>query len=183
MSGALDPAVALALRAGFALLFASTLVHKLRAPADFRAAVGGFGLVPRVAVGVSAAALAAGEAAVVVALIVRPAMGGMGAALLLLVYAAAMALVLLRGGGGVDCGCGGVVTGGPVRGSLVGRNLVLAALALPLLVPVGPRPLAWLDAVTVVGAVAVGAALVAAVGSLLVNGPRIDALRRVAEDA
>lgn len=181
MSG-LDPAVALALRAALALLFATTAWHKLRAPVEFRAAIAGFGLVPARAVSSLATALVAAEAAVVLALLGRPALGGAGAAVLLLVYAAAMGLALARGRGGVDCGCGGAAGGQPVTAGLVARNLALALAALPLLAPAGDRPLGVLDGVTVAGSVAAVGALFAAANGVLATAPRLRALRDAAAE-
>lgn len=180
MSG-LDPAVALAARAGLALLFAGAALHKLRGPGAFREALAGFGLLPARAVRPAAAVLVAGEAAVVLALLVRPALGGAGAACLLLLYAGAMALALARGRGGVDCGCGGPAGGQALTRGLVVRNLALTLVALPLLAPAGGRPLGALDGVTVAGAVAAAAVLFAAANGLLATGPRIRALRDAAE--
>jgi Methylamine utilisation protein MauE len=183
VSAALDPAVALALRAGFALLFATAVVHKLRAPREFRAAVVGFGILPARAVRPTTGALVLTEAAVVVLLVARPAAGGPAASAVLVAYAGAMTLALARGRAGIDCGCGGPGGGAPLQRGLVARNLLLAALALPLVARVGDRTLGWIDAVTVAGTLAAAMALFAAVSALLAAAPGIAALRRAGEGA
>ncbi len=60
-----------------------------------------------------------------------------GAISLLLVFAAAMAINIGRGRSQIDCGCGRSQLRQPLSWLLVGRNVALAALLLPRLVP-GP---------------------------------------------
>jgi Methylamine utilisation protein MauE len=181
VSGMVDPAIACTLRAGFVLLFGGAVVHKLRAPRAFRTAVEGFGVVPAGVAGPVAALLVAAEVGVVAALVVAPAVGAAASAALLLGYATAMALALARGRRGIDCGCGGPGGGAPLQAGLVARNLVLVAMTLPLLAPVGDRALGWVDGLTVLGALASATALATAVSVLLASGPRLADLRRAAE--
>jgi len=65
---------------------------------------------------------------------------------LLLLITAAVGLNVLRGRTHIDCGCGwGPEV--PLGGGLLLRNLVLAAAALLVLLPVTPRETVWLDLV------------------------------------
>lgn len=57
------------------------------------------------------------------------------AALLMGIFAAAMAINILRGRNHIDCGCGRSQLRQPLSWLLVGRNLALAAIALPRLLP------------------------------------------------
>lgn len=86
------------------------------------------------------------------------------AALLLLAYAAAMGWHRLHGRS-LDCGCGGEPL--PVSWALVGRNLLLAALALLAAAPMAPRAMAIGDFAVVAAAVLLGTLLYAALHQVL----------------
>lgn len=129
----LDPASGIALRSAGCLMFAAAALPKLGRRAPFQAAVRGYGLLPDAivpAIAVLLPLLELGVAGTMPARGLDPWPELAGAALLLL-FAAAMTMALRRGRGGIACGCtfGGAAPG--LRWSLVGRNLVLAAL-LPL---------------------------------------------------
>jgi hypothetical protein len=64
-------------------------------------------------------------------------LAAIGAITLLLLFAAAMAINIGRGRSQIDCGCGRSQLRQPLSWLLVGRNVALAALLLPRLVP-GP---------------------------------------------
>jgi hypothetical protein len=100
-------------------------------------------------------AVPAAEAAVAV-LLVAPAtsaIGKAGAVALMVAYAAAIGVNLARGRRHIDCGCAGPRARRPIGAGLVVRNALLAAVALAALAPVHARPLVWVDALTVSGAV------------------------------
>ena len=86
------------------------------------------------------------------------------AAALLLTYAVAMAWHLAHGRV-LDCGCGGAPL--PLSGWLVGRNAVLAALALLVALPAQARPLDLADWAVAAGTMLLGALLMAAFGQVL----------------
>jgi len=94
---AADPLFQATLHGVASLLFLSAALHKLRGPAEFRAALGGYGLLPTAARGIAGTGLAALELALGVALLI-PATGGVagavGAALMLLYAAGIRASVL-----------------------------------------------------------------------------------------
>jgi methylamine utilization protein MauE len=166
----MDPTLPLIARVGLALLFVAAAVPKIRDGAAFRVAVAEYRLVPATLVAAAAAATIATELATAALLAVpaSAAVGALVAAALLVVYAGAIAINLARGRRDIDCGCG---FGGrqPLGAWLVVRNLVLAgaALATPAVAP--SRALHWVDAVTVVGAVAALGALHAAASALAAN--------------
>src|SRR5262245_21207677 len=124
----MDPAVDLALRVSLALLFATAAWHKLRAPRAFTATLAEYRLLPPALAPGAAVLVVVVELAIVVGLLAVRRTGLAAAAVLLLVYAAAVAVNLLRGRDHIDCGCGPAARQ-PISGWLVGRNLVLAAVA------------------------------------------------------
>jgi hypothetical protein len=176
---ALDPAAAGALRGALALLFAAASLHKLRDPAAFRADLGGYGLLPAAALPAAAALLAAVELAIASGLLAprTGATAALAAAALLALYSAAMLAALAAGRRGIDCGCAGPAPSRPLGPGLVVRNAILVAAALAASLPVAARPLAWIDAVTVAGAVAGLACLFAAAELSFEQAARGRALR------
>jgi hypothetical protein len=96
-----------------------------------------------------------------------------GAALLLVIYASAVAVNLLRGRDHIDCGCVGAAGRRPIAWVLVARNGVLSGVALVAALPAAPRPLVWIDAVTLVAAVGALALLYAAADGMLAHGPQL----------
>jgi hypothetical protein len=163
-----DPVVPLIVRAGLALLFTTAATHKLRDVPRFRAALADYRLLPGALAAPVALALPAAELAVATALAVSATAhaGLVAAAALLVLYGGAIAVNLGRGRRHIDCGCLGPAARQPIRGGLVARNAVLALAALGALVPVAPRPLGWVDAVSVGGATLALGALAAAYGRL-----------------
>jgi hypothetical protein len=171
----MDPSFHLVLRLGGALLLGSAALAKLRDVASFRDAVLGYALVPAPLAGATAAGLLAAELAAAAALLAPGAAGALGAAALLVVYAAAIAVNLVRGRRWIDCGCGGPGGRRALHGSLVARNLVVAAaLAATALAP-GPRALVALDALTVGAGVTALALLYAGADVALANQARLGA--------
>ena len=165
----IDPVVALALRASLALLLAGGALAKLRDLPGFAAAVAGYRLLPAALARPAAVGFVAAELALAAGLWIpqlREA-SALGAAALLTLYGVAIAANLARGRRDIDCGCGGPLGRQTLSEGLVARNLLLAAAALAGALPVAPRPLAWLDALTLAAAVAAAAALYAAAGALL----------------
>jgi len=176
---ALDPAVALALRLALAALLLSAALHKARDLRGFAVALAGYGLLPAGWSRPVARALPAVEATLGLALLVpgAGAPAALAGAALLSLYTAAAAAALGRGRRGLPCGCGGPAGAGVLGPALLARNAVLVTLALVAALPFATRPLVWLDAVTVAGALAALALVYAAVDRLLANGPELRALR------
>jgi len=174
----MDPAIDLTIRAALALLFAVAATHKLRDMAAFRGTFADYRLLPDTA----AWAVPVTEAAVAL-LLVAPATSAIGKAAaggLLLAYAAAIGVNLSRGRRHIDCGCAGPHARRAIGPGLVARNALLAAVALAALAPAHPRPLVWVDALTVSGAVLALAALYLAADRLMAYGPALARLREAA---
>jgi hypothetical protein len=173
-----DPAIDLTVRAALALLFLVAAAHKLRDRAAFRATFAEYRILPE-AIGTL---VPLAELAVAVLLLVpaASALGEIGAAALLLLYGAAVGVNLARGRRHIDCGCAGPYARRPIGGGIVVRNALLAAAALAALLPVSPRPLAWIDALTVGGAVLALAALYLATDRLMAHAPALARLREAA---
>ena len=175
----IDPAVDAALRAAFALLFLVAANHKLRDPGRFRTTLAEYRLLPGPVVPLAAMLVIGVEVVVAIALVAsaRRTPGPVAAAAVLAVYGAAIAVNLARGRRHIDCGCVGPAVRRPISGWLVARNAALAAAALAAVAPVRPRPLVWVDALTVMGATATLAALYASVDRLLAHAPALARLR------
>lgn len=179
----MDPVVALIVRGALALLFGAAAAHKLADPAGFRATLAAYRLLPARAVGAASVGVVGVEVALAGALLVPGAQAAAlaGAAALLVAYGGAIAANLVRGRRDLDCGC--LATGGrrPVSWWLVARNGALAAGAAAVAAgPPAPRPLAWIDAVTVLGALAATALAWTAADGLLANRGGVARLRGAA---
>jgi len=174
----MDPTVDATLRAAFALLFLVAASHKLRDFVRFRTTLGDYRLLPAAVVPLAAFVVIGVEIAVGLALLASArATGPVAAAALLNLYGVAIAVNLARGRRHLDCGCAGPAVRRTISGWLVVRNLGLAATALLGLAPLRPRPLVWVDAVTVVAATATLAALYASLDGLLAHAPALARLR------
>lgn len=152
----MDPAIVWVLRVTLALLFAAAAFHKLRAPREFAATVEAYALVPMIAVRPFAWALATAEVGLAAAFLV-PALGmlpSLAGAGLLCLYSGAIAVNLARGRTDIDCGCLGPANRQPLSAWLLVRNAVLVGACLLLASPQGPRPLIWVDALSIAGGAA-----------------------------
>jgi hypothetical protein len=163
----MDPLVRDTLWAATTALFALALYHKVRDRAGFRRALADYRIVPSALVPLVAVVVVLLEAAVVLGRLT--ALGGV----LLLAYAGAIAANLIRGRDRIDCGCGGVAGRERLSWWLVGRNVVCAVAAFAASARVGLREVGWVDAFSVVAAVAVLAALYVATDQLIANAARM----------
>lgn len=149
-----DPVILMLGGGALAALMIAAGLHKLADPASFRQTLYAYRLLPGslvtpVGLALPVMEIAAGGAVLPPGLSHSP--GLLLAAVLLAVYAGAIAINLRRGNRHIDCGCLGFGARRPeLRWSLVGRNLVLAALAVTLaaLRP-DDRPLLALDWIAV----------------------------------
>jgi hypothetical protein len=139
----LDTLPHLTLALALAALFAAAAVHKLRAREHWPAVLRQYRLLPGVLVAPVAALLPLTEALAAAALLWprTSTAGAMIIAALLLAYAYALAINLRRGRTSIDCGCLGAQRRLGIAPWMVGRNLLLAALALALLLPTNGRVL------------------------------------------
>ena len=164
----LDPAVGVLLLACFALLFASSAVHKLRDPAHFAEVLRAYQVVPEAVVRL-APLVPLAELTVAAGLFPGATRfgAGLGGSALLVVYACAIAVNLARGRRDLACGCGGADDARPITPWMVARNLVLALLLAITLVPWKTRALLPVDALTVAGGAAVATLLYVSLDRLL----------------
>lgn len=135
----------LAARFGIACIFLTAAVGKLRHLSVFEGVLANYRLLPGWAIAPLHLLLPLVELVVGVGVLIAPRLAGPSAALLLLLFAAAMAINLRRGRRDIDCGCHQSVLRQRLSWTLVGRNAVLAALALTAAWPLpvaGPSP--WL---------------------------------------
>lgn len=141
----LDPLAVGAAIGLLVLVFARAALHKVTDFAGFRQTVADYRLIPDILIAPAAAALAVAEMASVVLLLVpgTVSIGAATAAVLLAFYGSAMAINLLRGRTSIDCGCGG--PGQSISWILVGRNVMLIAVAGAAAAPVVPRGLGLFD--------------------------------------
>jgi hypothetical protein len=139
----LDTLPHLTLALAFATLLAAAAAHKLRAREQWPAVLRQYRLLPEVLVAPVAALLPLTEALAAAALLWpgTSTAGALIAAALLLAYTYALAINLRRGRASIDCGCFGSQRRQGIAPWMVGRNLVLAALALALLLPTNGRAL------------------------------------------
>jgi hypothetical protein len=141
----LDPVIDFTLRGLLAAILAIAAIHKLRDRATFEGQLAGYDLLPAGLIHPASRAIPLIEAAIALFLLARSEHASITATLLLLAYAGAMGLNLMRGRSDIDCGCGGADGRQVLHWALVLRNLVLAAGAAAISLPVSPRPLNWLD--------------------------------------
>ncbi|WP_034411548.1 MauE/DoxX family redox-associated membrane protein [Derxia gummosa] len=180
---ALDPVVAGCAATGLALVLLTGAVHKLVDRDAFARTVAEHQLLPDALVAPAALALPAAEIAAGAALCLdgaRPA-GLLAAVALLALYTGALVLNLLRGHVEIDCGCGWgrhAGRGARLTWALPLRNFALLALAGVAALPVAARDTVWIDSLTVVAGGGLLLALHLTAHQLLVNQPRLAALRR-----
>jgi len=139
----MDPLISLTIALAFATLFGGSAVHQILGWHEWPGVVRNYRLVPETLAPVVAVAVPILEAVTAAALLWSSsrALGAMGAAGLLVVFARALWINIRRGRTQIDCGCfGSRLRSGLSRGMVL-RNLLLAALALSLLLPVTPRTL------------------------------------------
>lgn len=166
-----DPVLVLATSIGLASLFFAAALHKLQQPAEFRAALEGYGVLPPAMVGPALRLIPLAEAALALGLLLPQtrSLAALWGAALLLAYAAAMTLVVAQGRRTQDCGCGMGGVSQPVSAALVARNVVLVLLALNAARATGRRELFTYDWALVVLMALVGIVLYAIVNTLVAS--------------
>lgn len=132
-------------------IFLPSAVSKLRAMDEFEGVLADYRLLPETLVRPVARVLPALELAAGLLVLLPPTRpsGGALAAGLLLLFALAMAVNVARGRTEIDCGCFLGRQKERIGWPLVARNLVLVALALPLLAAEGAAPPGVVDLPTI----------------------------------
>lgn len=174
----LDPVLALVISICLAALFVTAGIRKLRSPEQFSYLLAGYRILPAALVNVGGRAIPAIELLVAAALLFSPtrSAGGAMAAGLLVIYAVAIAINLQRGRYQLDCGCGGAHERRPIAKWMVTRNLLLAAPALLLFMPLSSHTWGLYDVLTVGGGVSGGTLVFLGCESLLTRNPAREAV-------
>jgi Methylamine utilisation protein MauE len=142
----IEPSLAWGLRIAMVVLIGLALLHKLRAPLEFRSAMQAYlrntvldkeSIVSFLSLTVITLELAI---TFLVAVAWWPLVGAVALATLFLIYGVAMAANLLRGNALLDCGCSWGADRQPATWYRVWGNAGLSALSLLLAVPVVERP-------------------------------------------
>ena len=164
----IDPVPRLIFRIALGCLFACAAAHKLRDRSAFAAAMRAYDLAPAGWIVPLAGVLTIVEAGIGLSLWFGSSRFPAYAAVLLLsFYAAAIALNLIRGHRDIDCGCAVGLRRQSLSYGLVIRNAVLMLVGVVSGLPVAPRPLHLVDALTVTAGVITSIFLYAAVDGLL----------------
>ena len=141
----MDSLVKAVITLGFAVLFATAAMTKLRDFEHFRSALRNYALFP--------SSLELPVSVMIVFVEIGLAIGwllgfytariAIASALLLSLYGAGMATNLVRSRSYIDCGCGRAEQ--PLSWALVARNGLYVTAALVVLMPTNERPLGWAD--------------------------------------
>jgi uncharacterized membrane protein YphA (DoxX/SURF4 family) len=171
----LDPVIAWTVRASLAAIFLSAAWHKWSNRERFESTVRAYALLdPRVVPAV-ARLLPWAEAATALCFLngasQRIAVLVSGA--VLATYTLAIAINLARGRRHIDCGCFASASEVPLSTGLLVRNLTLMAASFTLLLHTRPRPLSWLDGMTIGAALLTVWALWSAAQRLAQTGPAL----------
>jgi len=150
-----DPVIDLAVRLGLAVLLGTAAFHKARDLGAFRDTLRDYDLLPQWTIAPMAPVVIALELSIAGSLAAIPhgVAGPLGAIVLLAVYSAAIGINLARGRREIDCGCLGPALRQPLSEWLLVRNGVVILGALVVIVPTSPRPLTWVDVLSLAGAV------------------------------
>ncbi len=178
----MDPVIKATICICICILFAVAAMHKLKAPAVFRAAMEDYQLIPSKLLNISSILLIFLELLSVTMVLVpaTQAIGLLLMAALLLLYAGGIGINLYRGRRDIDCSCNGPATTQALSWWLVARNLVLLGLVLLATGPSIDRSLNWLDLLTILFSVLVASGLYLGFNQLLAQAPRLAALRNSA---
>lgn len=178
----MDPVITVIISICMSMLFGVAAMHKLKAPAVFRAAMDDYQLIPSNLLSITSILLIVLElvSAVLVLFPRTQPFGMLLMATLLFLYASGISINLYRGRRDIDCGCNGPATTQALSWWLVGRNLVFLCLVLLATVPSIDRSLNWLDLFTILFGVLVASGLYLGFNQLLAQAPRLEALRSAA---
>jgi uncharacterized membrane protein YphA (DoxX/SURF4 family) len=175
----MDPVITAITCICMSLLFAVAAMHKIKAPAVFKAAMEDYHLIPGKLLGLSSILLIILElsSAIMVLIPFTMPLGLAIMAILLSLYATGIGINLYRGRRDIDCGCNGPATTQPLSWWLVFRNLLFLGLILLAMEPSINRSLNWLDFFTIVSGSLVASGLYLGFNQLLAQAPRLASLR------
>jgi hypothetical protein len=149
----MDPLLELTIAWSFAVLFAASTLHKLRALSEWPGVVRNYRLIPDALAEVVAGMLLGAQALTAAALLFAPTrrIGACSAAIQLIVFGTALWINVRRGRTSIDCGCFGSRLREGLSMWMVARNGVMALVALTLLLPRGQRELSAVEIAMSVG--------------------------------
>lgn len=140
---------------GVGLVFLQASLAKLRHRELLAGVIANYRLLPAALVAPAAMILAPSELAIAIGLLLGGQMlAALAAIVLLVIFAGAMGINIARGRRAIDCGCGRSQLRQPLSWLLVVRNLALAALLVPRLLP-GSTPTTIDLAIALAGGLAV----------------------------
>jgi len=175
----MDPVITVITCISMSLLFGMAAMHKLKAPAVFKAAMDDYQLIPSILLGISSLLLILMEliSAILVLIPLTRSAGLTIMAILLTLYATGISINLIKGRRNIDCGCNGPATTQALAWWLVVRKLVFVGFVLYAVGPSINRSLNWLDLFTILFGVLVTSGLYMGFNQLLAQAPRLAALR------
>ena len=141
----MDPLVTAVIAFGFAVLFGTAAMTKLRNFERFRSALRNYALFPSSLETVVSVMIVFVEIVLAIGWLLGFYMAptAIASALLLGLYGAGMATNLVRARSYIDCGCGRAEQ--PLSWALVVRNALYMTAALAVLIPANERTLGWFD--------------------------------------
>jgi hypothetical protein len=174
----IDPVLGWMAAAAAAAIFAASGALKFYDLETFRGAVINYRLIPEWLATPFAWTAPLIESAAALGLLLSPIRASAAAVLIVVlgVFTGAIAINLARGRTDIDCGCFGPALRQRLSWWLLLRNGALFALLAFALLPVGARPLDFLDLVTVAMAAATVVVLYTAANYLIANAPGLRAL-------
>jgi hypothetical protein len=174
----IDPVLGWMAAAAAAAIFAASGALKFYDLETFRGAVINYRLIPQWLATPFAWIAPLIESAAALGLLLSPIRASAAAVLIVLlgVFTGAIAINLARGRTDIDCGCFGPALRQRLSWWLLLRNGALFALLALALLPVGARPLDFLDLTTVAMAAATVVVLYTAANYLIANAPGLRAL-------
>jgi hypothetical protein len=178
----IDPLIIKAIALGMGLLFLTAAWHKLNSPAEFKASLVDYQLLPEWLIKPVGLALPAIELIIGTSWILGWSVRWIAyaSAALLTIYTLAIAINVARGRVHIGCGCGAPGSDSsdqPVSGGLVIRNCLLISAALIPTMPLRERTLGVVDFVVIAASLSAAILLYAAVAQLLTNRGVINAWR------
>jgi uncharacterized membrane protein len=165
-----DPVVATIIALGTAVLLGWAGLHKIRERREFFEVLTAYRLLPGSVILAAVHVLPALELLTAFGLMVPASRRAacVAAAALLLGYGCAIGINLARGRRDLDCGCSLAAGRRPIAAWMLLRNGILALAALAAAAsPSMPRPLTWIDMMTIVAGASAAALLYASIDALL----------------
>lgn len=174
----IDPVLGWMAAAAAAAIFVASGALKFYDLEAFRGAVTNYRLIPEWLATPFAWTAPVVESAAALGLLLSPIRASAALVLIVLlgVFTGAIAINLARGRTDIDCGCFGPALRQRLSWWLLLRNGALFALLAIALLPMGPRPMEFLDLATVVMAGATVVVLYTAANYLIANAPGLRAL-------